>query len=103
MKHGKNEAKDSVVADPALYSRIIENYFTTKIQRLASVPAEAPFLYLSEMGIIHDWHERNIPLEVVFVAVDRAFENPENAPLSLQDCGRLVNEEYEAWLKKHSV
>lgn len=101
MKHEKNERKESVVADPALYSKIIENYFTTKIQRLAAVPAEPPFLYLSEMGIIHDWHEREIPLEVVFLAIDRAFEEPANAPLSLQDCGRLVNEQYEEWLKKH--
>ena len=28
-----------------------ENYFTTKIQRMAEVPVEAPFLYLSEMGL----------------------------------------------------
>lgn len=101
MKQEKNNRKDSVVTDPGLYSRIIENYFTTKIQRLASVPAEPPFLYLSEMGIIHDWHEREIPLEVVFLAIDKAFEQPAAAPLSLQDCSQLVDREYEEWRKKH--
>lgn len=101
MKHEKHDRKDSVTADPGLYSRIIENYFTTKIQRLAAVPAEPPFLYLSEMGIIHDWHEREIPLEVVFLAIDRAFEQPSKAPLSLQDCGGLVEQEYEEWRKKN--
>jgi hypothetical protein len=101
MKQQNHERKETVVADPGLYSRIIENYFTTKIQRLASVPAEPPFLYLSEMGIIHEWHERQIPLEVIFLAIDRAFEEPATAPMSLQECSRLVNSEYEEWLKKH--
>ena len=103
MKHEKNGRKESIVSDPALYSRIIENYFTTKIQRLAAVPAEPPFLYLSEMGIIHDWHERGIPLEVIFLAIDKAFEQPANAPLSLQDCSILVNAAHSEWLKKHQA
>src|SRR5262245_36797919 len=101
MKHHKPDKHDSVVADPALYQRIIENYFTTKIQRLAEVPAEPPFLYLSEMGLIHDWHRKEIPLEVVFLAIDKAFDRPGNAPLSLQDCESLVEEEYIGYLKKN--
>lgn len=101
MKREKEDRKDSIVSDPALYSRIIENYFTTKIQRLAAVPAEPPFLYLSEMGIIHEWHERGIPLEVIFLAIDKAFEQPENAPLSLQEVSALVSTEFSEWLKKH--
>ena len=101
MKHEKPDKHDSVVADPALYQRIIENYFTTKIQRMASVPVEAPFLYLSEMGLIHDWHRKEIPLEIVFLAIDKAFEQPGNAPLSLQDCEKLVEDQYIEWLKKN--
>jgi hypothetical protein len=101
MKHNKPEKNDSIVADPALYQRIIENYFTTKIQRLAAVPAEPPFLYLSEMGLIHDWHTKQIPLEVVFLAIDKAFDRPGDAPISLQDCEKLVEHEYIEWLKKN--
>jgi hypothetical protein len=85
--------------ESGLYFRIIEDYFVNKIQRLASVPASPPFLFLSEIGLIHDWHKKEIPLDIVLNAIDKAFKDPVKAPKSLQDCKDLVDAEFQRWQK----
>lgn len=107
MKKGTEKKPERITTDANLYFRIIENYFTAKIQKIADIPAEPPFLYLNEMGVIHEWHDKEIPLEVVFTGIDRAFHSPSKAPESLSDCKVLVEEQFEKWRKdgrhKHSA
>jgi hypothetical protein len=98
-KNNKKKKNGKKSDDSGLYFRIIEDYFVNKIQRLASVPAEPPFLFLSEIGLIHEWHKNEIPLEVIFTAIDKAFKDPVKAPKGLQDCKQLVELEYERWQK----
>lgn len=98
-KKTKQKKEKPAEQESGLYFRIIEDYFVNKIQRLASVPASPPFLFLSEIGLIHDWHKKEIPLDIILNAIDKAFKDPVKAPKGLQDCKELVEAEYDRWQK----
>jgi hypothetical protein len=98
-KKQAQKKKEKPAEESGLYFRIIEDYFVNKIQRLASVPASPPFLFLSEIGLIHDWHKKEIPLDVVLNAIDKSFKDPLKAPRSLADCKEIVEAEYDRWQK----
>jgi hypothetical protein len=78
------------------YFRLIENYF---IQKRGNPMLLSP----KEWALIRDWHEAQIPEEVVFRAIDRGFEkkkmDEEKSPVSLNYFKRIVKSEYKRFLK----
>jgi len=78
------------------YFRVIENYF---VQKRGNPMLLSP----KEWALIREWHETNIPEEVVIRAIDRGFENKnsedDKIPLSLNYFKRIVKSEYKRFLK----
>jgi hypothetical protein len=78
------------------YFQLIEDYF---IQKRGNPMLLSP----KEWALIRDWHEAQIPEEVVFRAIDRGFEkkkmDEEKSPVSLNYFKRIVKSEYKRFLK----
>jgi len=78
------------------YFQLIENHF---IQKRGNPMLLSP----KEWALIREWHQAQIPEEVVLRAIDRGFEkkNPEEdkSPVSLNYFKRIVKSEYKRFLK----
>jgi hypothetical protein len=78
------------------YFKMIEDYF---VQKRGNPMLLSP----KEWALIREWHQAEIPQEVVIRAIDRGFEkkkdDAENTPLSLNYFRRIVKSEYKRYLK----
>ena len=78
------------------YFRLIEDHF---VQKRGNPMLLSP----KEWALIREWHEAQIPEEVVLRAIDRGFEkkkaDEDQAPLSLSYFKRIVKSEYKRFLK----
>jgi ElaB/YqjD/DUF883 family membrane-anchored ribosome-binding protein len=83
-------------SDEEEYFRLIEDHF---VQKRGNPMLLSP----KEWGLIREWHEAQIPAEVVIRAIDRGFENKkqdeEKVPVSLNYFRRIVKSEYKRHLK----
>src|SRR4030095_16596104 len=78
------------------YFKMIEDYFVQK-------RGNSMLLSPKERALIREWHQAEMPQEVVIRAIDRAFEkkkdDDEKTPLSLNYFRRIVKSEYKRYLK----
>jgi hypothetical protein len=78
------------------YFKMIEDYF---VQKRGNPMLLSP----KEWALIREWHQAEIPQEVVIRAIDRGFEkkkdDDEKTPLSLNYFRRIVKSEYKRYLK----
>src|SRR3990172_5067292 len=77
------------------YFRMIEEYF---LQKRGNPMLLSP----KEWALIRDWHEANIPHDVVLRAIDAGFERKkeeEKMPVSLNYFKRIVKAEYKKHLR----
>lgn len=78
------------------YFKVIEDYF---VQKRGNPMLLSP----KEWALIREWHQSEIPQEVVIRAIDRGFEkkkeDDERTPLSLNYFRRIVKSEYKRYLK----
>jgi hypothetical protein len=78
------------------YFKLIEDYFIQK-------RGNPMLLNPKEWALIREWHDTEIPTEVVLRAIDRGFEkkkeNDLESPVSLNYFRRIVKSEYKRYLK----
>src|SRR5688500_10081165 len=78
------------------YFRLVEDYF---VQKRGNPMLLSP----KEWALIREWHDANIPGEVVLRAIDRGFEKKKaeefDSPVSLNYFRRIVKSEYKRYLK----
>ncbi len=78
-----------------------ENYYAAVEKHFIQCRGGSLFSTTKDWQLIHDWHERQIPLRVVKAGVDRAFENHKShRPVrSLSYCRQSVEAEYRRHLE----
>ena len=78
------------------YFRLIEDHF---VQKRGNPMLLSP----KEWALIREWHEAQIPEDVVLRAIDRGFEkkkaDEDQVPVSLNYFKRIVKSEYKRFLK----
>jgi hypothetical protein len=78
-----------------------DNYYAAIEKHFIQCRGGSLFTTAKDWQLIHDWHERQIPLRVVVAGVDRAFENRKShRPVrSLSYCRQSVEAEYRRHLE----
>jgi hypothetical protein len=77
------------------YFQVIESHF---LQKRGNPVLLSP----KEWGLIREWYDSEIPMDVVIRGIDRAFEGKKDEPdsiSSLRYCRRLVKSEYKRYVK----